>query len=63
MDNYYNRIIEFLLKLDVDITKENPDEGILVIQKEDNGIKNLIVGIVPPVLILEQYIFKIKNIK
>ncbi|AKP50811.1 type III secretion system chaperone family protein [Cyclobacterium amurskyense] len=61
MDNYYNRIIEFLLKLDVDITKENPDEGILVIQKEDNGIKNLIVGIVPPVLILEQYIFKIKN--
>ena len=61
MDNYYNRIIEFLLKLDVDITKENPDEGILVIQKEDNGIKNLIVGIAPPVLILEQYIFKIKN--
>ena len=61
MDNYYNRIIEFLLKLDVDITRENPDEGILVIQKEDNGIKNLIVGIAPPVLILEQYIFKIKN--
>ncbi|GEO23473.1 YbjN domain-containing protein [Cyclobacterium qasimii] len=61
MDNYYNRIIEFLLKLDVDITRENPEEGILVIQKEDNGIKNLIVGIAPPVLILEQYIFKIKN--
>ncbi|EPR66527.1 hypothetical protein ADICYQ_4439 [Cyclobacterium qasimii M12-11B] len=49
------------MKLDVDITRENPEEGILVIQKEDNGIKNLIVGIAPPVLILEQYIFKIKN--
>lgn len=61
MEDHYNRIIEFLLELDVDITRENPEEGILVIQKEENGIKNLIVGIAPPVLILEQYLFKIKN--
>lgn len=61
MEDHYNRIIEFLLELDVEITRENPEEGILVIQKEENGIKNLIVGIAPPVLILEQYLFKIKN--
>lgn len=61
MEDHYNRIIEFLLELDVEITREKPEEGILVIQKEENGIKNLIVGIAPPVLILEQYLFKIKN--
>ena len=32
-----------------------------MIQKENFGIKNLILGVAPPILIIEQFIFKINN--
>jgi hypothetical protein len=55
------KIKEYLLQLDFNITYENSSEGILMISKENEGIKNLILGIAPPILIIEQYIFDIKN--
>lgn len=59
MNNYFNKIKNFLLQLDFNITKENKDEGIFVIEKESFGIKNLIIGIADPIVIIEQFIFKI----
>ncbi len=61
MKNHFNITKDFLLELNFDITKENPEDGILVIQKENFGIKNLIIGVAPPILIMEQFIFKINN--
>ncbi|EAS20513.1 molecular chaperone Tir [Nonlabens mediterrranea] len=61
MNNYFNTIKEYLLQLDFDIIRENPQNGILVIEKENAGVKNMILGIAPPILIMEQYIFKINN--
>lgn len=61
MNNYFQTIKEYLLELDFDITRENPQDGIMVIEKESAGIKNMILGIAPPILIMEQYIFKINN--
>lgn len=61
MNNYFNTIKEYLLKLDFDITRENLQDGIMVIEKESAGVKNMILGIAPPILIMEQYIFKINN--
>jgi len=52
---------DYLLELDFNITFQNPEDGILVVQKENSGIKNLILGVAPPILILEQFIFKINN--
>ncbi|WP_028375822.1 hypothetical protein [Leeuwenhoekiella sp. MAR_2009_132] len=51
----------FLLELDFNITFENPEDGIIVVQKESSVIRNLILGVAPPILILEQFIFKINN--
>ncbi len=61
MKNYLAVIREYLLELNYDITRENPESGILVIDRENAGIKNLILGIAPPILIMEQFIFKINN--
>lgn len=61
MNNYFNTIKDFLQELNFEITRENPANGILVIEKESVGVKNLILGIAPPILIMEQYIFKINN--
>ena len=59
--NYTETIKQHLVELDYTISLEKEDEGILVIQKEEHGVKNLVIGIAPPVLIIEQYIFKIEN--
>lgn len=59
--NYIENIKEYLVELDYTITHEKEKEGILVIQKEEHGIKNLVLGIAPPILIVEQYIFKVEN--
>lgn len=57
-----NRIIkDYLMQLDFNIVYENIDDGVLMIQKESEGIKNLIIGIAPPILIMEQHIFDIKK--
>jgi hypothetical protein len=61
MENYNTKIKDYLMQLDFNITYENSQDGILMISKESEGIKNLILGIAPPILIMEQYIFNIKN--
>lgn len=61
MNDHFQQIKNFLTELNYVISKENEKEGILVIQKESNGVKNLIIGVAEPILILEQFIFKINN--
>ncbi len=62
MKDHFSITKNFLLELDFNITFENPQDGILVVQKESSGIKNLILGVAPPILIMEQFIFKINNL-
>ncbi|MBP1838781.1 type III secretion system chaperone family protein [Formosa algae] len=61
MKNHFQITRDFLLELNFNITRENPEDGLLVIQKENSGIRNLIIGVAPPILIMEQFIFKINN--
>ncbi|MAW94900.1 MULTISPECIES: molecular chaperone Tir [unclassified Leeuwenhoekiella] len=61
MKDHFSITKNFLLELDFNITFENTQDGILVVQKESSGIKNLILGVAPPILIMEQFIFKINN--
>lgn len=61
MENYNAKVKNYLMQLDFNIVYENVKDGILMISKEREGIKNLILGIAPPILIMEQHIFDIKN--
>ena len=61
MKNHFDIIKNFLIELNFSITHENKLDGVLMIQKESDGIKNLILGVADPILIMEQYIFKINN--
>ncbi|WGH75538.1 molecular chaperone Tir [Tenacibaculum tangerinum] len=61
MNEYFSKIKGFLLELNFNITRENLNDGIFVIEKENEGIKNLIIGVADPIIIFEQYIFKIKQ--
>ncbi|XRE44196.1 hypothetical protein ACIVBQ_002400 [Tenacibaculum discolor] len=61
MNVYFSKVKGFLLELNFNIVKENQEEGIFVVEKENEGIKNLIIGVANPIIIFEQYIFKIKQ--
>ncbi|TDT45256.1 hypothetical protein CLV90_2341 [Maribacter spongiicola] len=61
MKNHFNITRDYLLELNFNIVKENRADGILVVAKEDSGIKNLILGVSPPILIMEQFIFSVHN--
>jgi hypothetical protein len=61
MEIQFNKIKDYLLELNYNITHEDENEGILMIQNEEEGISNLIIGVANPILIIEQYIFKIST--
>ncbi len=58
MNIHFNKTKNFLLELNFTISKEIEADGIFVIEKENFGIKNLIIGVAYPILIMEQFIFK-----
>ncbi|MDH5379324.1 MAG: YbjN domain-containing protein [Cyclobacteriaceae bacterium] len=61
MDENFFKIKEYLEELGHLITYENEEDGVIVVNNEDRGIKNLVVGVAFPILIVEQVIFEIKN--
>ncbi|WP_024772291.1 hypothetical protein [Aquimarina macrocephali] len=61
MQDHYQVVKKYLLQLKYDIIHENNREGIIMISKETEGIKNMILGVAPPILIMEQHICTIKN--
>ncbi|WP_299680882.1 molecular chaperone Tir [uncultured Tenacibaculum sp.] len=58
MNIHFNKTKNFLLELNFTISKEIESDGIFVIEKENFGIKNLIIGVAYPILVMEQFIFK-----
>ena len=59
MTVHFAKTKQFLQDLNYNIIKEVETEGIFVIEKENFGIKNLIIGVAYPILIIEQFIFKV----
>lgn len=58
---YFEKIESFISRLGYTISYQNKNEGIFCIESEQDGIKNLIIGVAPPILIMEQYIFTLRN--
>jgi hypothetical protein len=61
MENNFSKIKNYILELGLNISIEKEDDQILVIQDENLGIKNLVIGCADPILIMEQYILDVKN--
>lgn len=58
---YFEKIESFISELGYSISYQNEKEGIFCIESESDGIKNVIIGVAPPILIMEQYIFTLKS--
>jgi hypothetical protein len=63
METHFNKVRNYILELEFDVTHENEEEGIIVIKKEGTGIQNLVIGCADPILIMEQFLFAINNVE
>lgn len=61
MENYFDKVRDFLLDLEYTIVSEDAEDEVFVIEKEDDAITNMVVVCSDPVLVLEQYMFEIKK--
>lgn len=61
MNHYYDKVKEYLLEAGCNIKHENEGEGLFVVDYENMGISNLVIGCADPILIVEQFIFEINE--
>ncbi|MGB6036799.1 MAG: CesT family type III secretion system chaperone [Cryomorphaceae bacterium] len=61
MSEYFEKIKEYTLELGCEHSFTNQEEGVLVIAQENAGIKNLVLAMADPILIIEQFLFEINT--
>jgi len=57
----FKKIEEYILDLGYSISYMDEKEGLFCIDSEADGVKNLIIAVAPPILIIEQYLFTLKT--
>ena len=57
MEHFFSKVKNYVTELDYEILYENESDGIIVIDKQENGIHNMVLGVANPILIVEQYLF------
>jgi hypothetical protein len=61
MDKYFKIVKEYVLELGSVIQYEDETDNLLVIENEDLGVKNMVIGVATPIIIIEQYLFNLKD--
>lgn len=61
MNDYFSKVKDFIFDLSFTITLEDEENGLIIIENESEGIKNLVLALADPLLIVEQSIFKLEN--
>jgi hypothetical protein len=61
MESNFLKVKNYILELEYDITHESEEDGVFVINKDQEGISNLVIGCAEPILIIEQYLFEVQG--
>ena len=59
--NNFDKVKDYLMELEYSITKEDKENEFLVVESEEDGIQNVMIGIADPILIVEQFLFELNN--
>jgi len=59
MQNKFDLVKSYLHDMEMAITSEKVEEELVVVQNEENGIKNLVIDCEEPIIVLEQEIMKV----
>lgn len=57
MESFFSKVKNYVTQLDYEVLYENENDGIIVIDKQEYGIRNMVLGVANPILIVEQYLF------
>lgn len=63
MENKFDQVKQYIYDMEMTITEEDAQEELVIVDDEENGIKNLIIDCEAPIVILEQAIMKVPNDK
>nr|WP_321407601.1 YbjN domain-containing protein [uncultured Carboxylicivirga sp.] len=61
MSEHFNKVRDFLLDLEYHIVSEDAVEELFVVEKEEDGISNLIVDCEDSILIIEGLLFELEK--
>lgn len=61
MTTHFEKVKEYLMELNYSIVKEDKTDEVFIVEQELDGIKNLVIGCADPILIMEQFIFKVSG--
>jgi len=61
MNDHFEKVQGFLLDLDFNILQENEEDGVFWVENEEAGIHNLVIGCLDPILVMEQFLFEVKD--
>jgi hypothetical protein len=61
MNKHFAKVQSYLLELAYAIDQQNEDEGLFVLSNESAGIRNLVIVCANPLLIMEQFLFEVKD--
>ncbi|MCK5538047.1 MAG: YbjN domain-containing protein [Bacteroidales bacterium] len=59
MENYFQKLKNYLLEMEISIVSESEEDNIFVIENENDGISNMLIAIADPIVIIEQNLFKV----
>ncbi|MFO7885801.1 MAG: YbjN domain-containing protein [Desulfobacteraceae bacterium] len=59
MKEKFSLVKEFLYDMDISIIKEDQAEELVVVEDEENGIKNLVIDCEAPIVVIEQIIMRV----
>jgi hypothetical protein len=59
MSKNLDLVKNYLFDLDMKIVDENEAEELVIVEDEENGIRNLVIDCEPPIVVLEQLIMEV----
>ncbi len=59
MEDKFTLVKEFLSDMEISIVSEDEAEELVVVEDEENGIKNLVIDCEAPIVVIEQVIMKV----
>lgn len=57
----YNKVEGYLLELGYTIVHQDAESEVFVVEKQEEGVTNLFIGVANPILIIEQFLFSLKD--
>lgn len=57
----FDLVKQYLQEMELPIVSEEAGEAMVVVEDEENGIKNLVIDCEDPILVIEQVIMKVPN--